>query len=168
MINQSKGSTIGTEEAPYGILEGKANMTTVTNLMGLSRQNEKAEEQIRKGLPYEALERIIQATGFSLKDIATSLGIPQRMLMNHKRKGYLFMTECDKLYRFAFAFVFDQAEKATGSAKEAYDWLMEKAPALGGVAPITLPASDKGAQRVKGLIRRIMCEMKWTYIGSVV
>jgi hypothetical protein len=51
---------------PYGNSEGKAIMTTVTKLMGLSLQSEKAEEQIRKGLPYKAMERTMQATGFSL------------------------------------------------------------------------------------------------------
>jgi uncharacterized protein (DUF2384 family) len=62
--------------------------------------------------------------------------------MNHKREGCLSKTESDKLYRFTC--VFDMAEKATGSAKEAHDWLTEKAPALGGVAPIMLLASDYG------------------------
>jgi uncharacterized protein (DUF2384 family) len=99
---------------PNGISEEKAIMTTVTKLLGLSLQYGKAEEQIRKGIPYKALERTMQATGFSLKDIATSLGIPLRTLMNHKKKGCLSMIESDKLCRFAF--VFDQAEKATGGA----------------------------------------------------
>jgi putative toxin-antitoxin system antitoxin component (TIGR02293 family) len=135
----------------------KAIMTTVTKLLGLSLQSEKAEEQIRKRLPYKAMERTMQATDFTLEDIATSLEIPLKTLMNHKREGCLSKTESDKLYRFTY--VFDLAEKATGSAKEAHDWLTEKAPALGGVTPITLLASDYGTQRVKGLIGRIMWGM---------
>jgi putative toxin-antitoxin system antitoxin component (TIGR02293 family) len=148
---------MATDEMPFDIAEGKEIMTTATQLLGLPLRPEKAEAQMRNGLPYKALERTMRGTGFSLKDIARSLGIPLRTLMNHKGEGCLSANESDKLYRFTR--VFSQAEEMTGSAKEAHDWLTERAPALGGVPPITLLASDYGTQRVEGLIGRIMWGM---------
>lgn len=132
-------------------------MPTTSKILGLSLQPGKAEEQIKNGLPYKALERTMQTTGFTLKDIATSIGTPTRTLMNHKRKGCLSASQSDRLYRVTR--IFTLTEKMTGSTKEAHDWLTEKAPALGGVAPITLLASDYGTQRVEGLIGRIMWGM---------
>jgi putative toxin-antitoxin system antitoxin component (TIGR02293 family) len=145
------------EEVHNSTIQSESAMLNANKLLGLASQPAKVQAQLRNGLPYKALIRVVDTTGINLGQMAEALDIPKRTLMNHRGEGALSAVESDKLYRFTR--IFGLAEEMTGSAEEGREWLMEKAPELGGVAPITLLSTDHGARRVEELIERIMWGM---------
>jgi putative toxin-antitoxin system antitoxin component (TIGR02293 family) len=137
-----------------GISVEDAVMVTATNLMGMTEPAEKVEEQLRRGLPYRTLEKVMENTGMTTNMVAQSLDIPMRTLMNHKKTGALSSTESDKIYRLTR--IFAMAIEMIGDKDEACEWMNELAPELGGVKPISLLDTDYGTERVVALIENIM------------
>lgn len=111
---------------------------------------------VRQGLPVAALDRV-------LRDLAAA-GIPQAVVyavvgsartLQRKRSAHtrLSSDESDRLARLARVMV--RAEEALGTRGKGHRWLGEANRALGGVTPLSLLASDAGAQVVEQLLGRI-------------
>lgn len=140
-----------------GTCQSEAAMLDAAKLLGLGTEPAKVQAQLRHGLPYKTLQKVLYSTGFNTTQLEEALGIPKRTLMNHRREGVLSAAVSDKLYRFTR--IFALAEEMTGSSEEGRGWLSESAPALGGVTPLSLLDTEYGAKQVEDLMERIMWGM---------
>ena len=111
-------------------------------------------EEIGKGLPYSAFERLQKNTGLATDTLLDLLQIPRRTLTRRKTAGRLSAEESDRLVRMARVYgrtlhFFDgDAEAATG-------WLQDAQLSFDGVSPMEMIKTDVGAQEVERLIGQL-------------
>jgi putative toxin-antitoxin system antitoxin component (TIGR02293 family) len=124
-------------------------------LLGLNRFDYPGViEQVEKGLPYSAFERLQKNTGFTAEQLADVLQIPRRTMARRKTAGRFAFDESDRLVRFARVYakalyLFD------GDAHEATRWFLTIRRALGGITPLEMTRTSVGAHEVENLIGRI-------------
>ncbi len=124
-------------------------------LLGLSRFDfHGLIEQIEKGFPYSALERLQKNTGLTTEQILDLLQIPRRTLARRKTAGRLTAEESDRLARLARVYArtlwfFD------GDVEAATSWLNEAQFAFGGTRPLEMTRTDVGALEVERLIGQL-------------
>ena len=111
-------------------------------------------EQIEKGLPFSAFDRLQKNTGFSTDTLLDLLQIPRRTLARRKGSGRLSRDESDRLVRLARVYgrtlhFFD------GDAGAATAWLEDAQRAFGGITPMEMIKTDVGAQEVERLIGQL-------------
>ncbi len=110
--------------------------------------------QLRKGLPYRALERFQRNTRLNTTEIATLIQLPPRTLARRKQTGRLEPEESDRLIRVAR--VFGRALGLfEGDPAAASHWLSSKQPLLGNLVPLALAGTDVGALEVEHLVGRL-------------
>lgn len=111
-------------------------------------------DEIEKGLPYSAFERLQRNTGLSTETLLDLLQIPRRTLTRRKSAGRLSSEESDRMVRLArvygrtLHFFEGDAEVATG-------WLEDAQLAFNGVSPMEMIKTDVGAQEVERLIGQL-------------
>jgi putative toxin-antitoxin system antitoxin component (TIGR02293 family) len=110
-------------------------------------------ELLRAGLPYAALESVMNTLGLTREEVSDLLAIPLRTLARRKLAHRLRAAESDRLYRIATvaADVADLFESKAG----AVNWLRRPNRALGGVAPLTLLDTEAGTREVETIVGRI-------------
>lgn len=111
-------------------------------------------EEIDKGLPFSAFERLQKNTELSTETLLELLQIPRRTLTRRKSAGRLSSDESDRLVRLARVYgrtlhFFD------GNARDATGWLEEAQLAFGGISPMEMIKTDVGAQEVERLIGQL-------------
>ncbi len=109
---------------------------------------------VQRGLPFVRLERFQRNIGLSLDQIAVLLEIPPRTLTRRRQTGRLRSDESDRLFRAARV-VGRILALYDGNLAEACEWLESPQRALGGAVPLTLAATDHGAQAISDIIGRI-------------
>jgi putative toxin-antitoxin system antitoxin component (TIGR02293 family) len=109
-------------------------------------------EAIREGFPHAVLEELMQASGFTLKELADALDLSSRSLQR-RRRGRLARFESDRLYRMARLLAL--ARETLGDGARAGRWLRRSNRALGGVAPIAAIDTELGARQVENILGRI-------------
>lgn len=136
------------------------NLTTLyQNLGGASvlhsRRGRDVEllERVREGLPYKALEEVVDRFGLSRQQVSALLHLPERTLARRKRERRLHPDESDRLVRLAR--VATQAADTLGSTERAAVWLRRSNRALGGDSPLSLLDTDLGARRVEQVLGRL-------------
>ena len=123
-------------------------------VFGRLLKNEKdLREAIRSGFPPATVERVMQNSGMTLKELASSLDLSERSLQRRKREGKLAQTESDRLYRLAR--IVALAKHYMGDEEIATSWLREPNQALGGVVPLDLVDTELGARSVENILGRI-------------
>lgn len=71
-------------------------------MLGRSLANEQDMRQaIRGGFPPAVVEQLMNASGLTLKELASALDLSARSLQRRRRSGKLARYESDRLYRFA-------------------------------------------------------------------
>jgi len=110
-------------------------------------------EAIRKGFPPAAVERLMRASGLTLKEVASALDLSPRSLQRRRRTGRLARFESDRLYRLAR--IVALANDYLGNSERARRWLKRPQRALGGVAPVAAMDTELGAREVENLLGRI-------------
>jgi putative toxin-antitoxin system antitoxin component (TIGR02293 family) len=110
-------------------------------------------EAVRDGLPFAALEALIQRLELSLREAAAVLRIPERTIARRKSEKKLLPEESDRLVRLAR--VFAHAADVFETDADAAGWFKDSNRALGGGRPLDLLDTDAGVQRVDGLLTRI-------------
>src|SRR5947199_2102375 len=85
---------------------------------------------IRSGLPFAALEAIIEKLQLSISEAATVLGIPERTLARRKKEKKLLPNESDRVMRLAR--VYAHAIEAFETEDDATGWFKDRVRALGG------------------------------------
>ena len=108
---------------------------------------------IRQGFPHAVVQALVQASGLTLQEVASSLDLSIRSLQRRKREGRLKRYESDRLYRSARVVVL--AENFIGGRRKAIDWLKRPNLVLGGVPPLRLLDTEIGARQVENVLGRI-------------
>lgn len=134
---------------------GTAGAHVYVALLGLRTYTTRALlEQLRKGLPYSALERFQRNVQLPMNELAALLQIPLRTLNRRKEQGRFHQDESDRLVRASrvFARALDLFEGDLDAAKR---WLTSPQAALSGNAPLGMAQTEVGSREVEQLIGRI-------------
>lgn len=110
-------------------------------------------EALRQGLPYAALERLMETVKLSRSEIASALLIPGRTLVRRKQEKRLAVDESDRLYRLAR--IVAHALAIFGDQDKVAAWLHRPNRALSGAIPLDLLDTDIGATRVDDVLGRL-------------
>jgi len=110
-------------------------------------------EAIREGFPPAVVERLMQASGLTLKELAGALDLSPRSLQRRRRSGKLARYESDRLYRLARLVAI--ANEYLGDAERARRWLKHPNRALGGLSPVAALDTEVGARQVENILGRI-------------
>ena len=110
-------------------------------------------EAIRKGFPPAVVERLMQASGLTLKELASSLDLSPRSLQRRRNSGRLAPFESDRLYRLAR--IVALAQEYLGGHERAVRWLKQPNRALGSLAPVAALDTELGARQVENVLGRI-------------
>lgn len=109
---------------------------------------------VRRGLRYDAVERLRDNVSISQEALLGWLQIAPRTLTRRKQQGRFAPDESDRLLRAAR--VFGRAlELFDGDRDAAVDWLFKRQPALGGGLPAEIARTELGAREVENLIGRL-------------
>ena len=110
-------------------------------------------EAIREGFPPSVVEKLMRASGLTLKELADALDLSPRSLQRRRRTGRLARYESDRLYRLAR--IVALANEYLGGHERALSWLKRPNRALGGVAPVAAIDTEPGARQVENILGRI-------------
>ena len=110
-------------------------------------------EAIRQGFPPAAVQELMQASGLTLKELASALDLSPRSLQRRRRSGRLARYESDRLYRLARIVAI--ANECLGDHQRAMRWLKRPNRALGGLVPVTAIDTELGARQVENILGRI-------------
>jgi putative toxin-antitoxin system antitoxin component (TIGR02293 family) len=110
-------------------------------------------EAIREGFPPAVVQELMQASGLTLKELASALDLSPRSLQRRRRSGRLARFESDRLYRLARIVAI--ANECLGDHDRAMRWLKRANRALGGVAPIDAIDTELGARQVENILGRV-------------
>ena len=110
-------------------------------------------EAIRAGFPPAVVERLIQASGLTLRELASALDLSPRSLQRRRTAGRLARHESDRLYRLAR--IVALADEFLGNHERAIRWLKRPNRALGGIAPVAAIDTELGARQVESVLGRI-------------
>lgn len=109
--------------------------------------------RIRSGLPYGALESIVERFQLPKGVLSLVLALPPSTEMRRKRDKRLSGGESDRLYRLAR--ILAHARRTFGSDDAASAWLREANRALGGSTPLALLETELGADEVEAVLGRL-------------
>jgi putative toxin-antitoxin system antitoxin component (TIGR02293 family) len=122
--------------------------------LGRSLSNDRdMREAIRDGFPPAVVERVMRASGLTLKELADALDLSARSLQRRRRSGKLARYESDRLYRLARLVAL--ASDYLGNQERARHWLKRPNRALGGLAPVATIDTEAGARQVENILGRI-------------
>lgn len=108
---------------------------------------------IREGFPKAVVQALVEASGLTLEEVASSLDLSVRNLRRPKHEGRLAKYESDRLYRLAR--ILALAEHFIGSHKNAIDWLKRPNLVLGSIPPLRLLDTELGVLQVENVLGRI-------------
>lgn len=108
---------------------------------------------LRRGLPFAALERTMEAFSLSREEVGAALSLPARTLVRRKQTQQLAAAESDRLYRLSR--ILAHAENVLGGKKQAAQWLHRANRALNGAIPMTLLDTEIGATQVDDVLGRL-------------
>ena len=111
-------------------------------------------QQVRRGLPFKALESLSSESGISIPEIAAVLEIPDRTLARRKAAGKYAPDESERLLRLSTVFE-KTVELFEGDVRAAVAWLKSPKKALGQQTPLEYSRSELGAREVEDLIGRL-------------
>ena len=130
-----------------------ANLLGGERVVGRLRDAGALEERVRKGLPFRALERLMDAAHLGRDQAIKLFALPARTFVRRKHGGTLTFEETDRVVQFAELFAF--ATQVLGKSENAARWLQTSNPYLGGVAPIERLDNALGRRAVGELLNRI-------------
>lgn len=135
-------------------------ISNVATLLGGKRVLKRAltapldiQAMVREGLPFGALDAVIQTLGIPVAEVTKVLGLATRTMARRRDQQILTPVESDRLYRFAR--VACLAIEVLGSAEKARQWLERPNRALGGETPLGFLDTDIGARQVEAVLGRI-------------
>ena len=110
-------------------------------------------DAIREGFPPKVVEQLMRASGLTLQELASAVGLSLRSLQRRRRSGRLARYESDRLYRLARIVAI--ANEYLGDHERATRWLKRPNRVLGGLAPIAAIDTELGARQVENVLGRI-------------
>jgi putative toxin-antitoxin system antitoxin component (TIGR02293 family) len=122
--------------------------------IGLAADSYAIHEQVLHGLPYHALTKFVEVSGFSQQEVTASVDLPTTTLARRKKIGRFSPEESERLARLAL--LFEQAtELFEGNAEAAQAWMRSPHKVLGGKTPTELARTEFGARLVEDVIGRL-------------
>ncbi len=110
--------------------------------------------ELRRGLPFRALEFLSSQSGIPISEIAPLVGIPPRTLARRKVSGRLAPAESERLLRISR--IFELAVGLfNGRVADAIGWLRTPRRVLAGSTPLAYSATELGAREVETLIGQL-------------
>ena len=110
-------------------------------------------DMVRSGLPYSALESLMELVGLSTDAVSDSLAIPRRTLARRKEQARLSAVESDRLVRLARVVTF--ANEVLGDIRTVSAWMRKPNRALGDATPLSRMDTDVGVRQVESVLGRI-------------
>lgn len=108
-------------------------------------------DTVRRGLSYEAFERLMSFLGISARELGEHLSISRRTLARRCKSGKLTPEESDRLLRLArlgeMALVVFEGQQAS-----ARRWLTEPKSLLSGESPLERADTEAGAREVENML----------------
>lgn len=106
-------------------------------LLGIPNQGAELLEQVRNGFAFDALGRLAELSGFSVRELADMAGMSRYALSNSRKAGRLSKQKSDRLFQIAS--VIDAAgDLFSGDMVLAKQWLTTPQRGLGGYQPIEM------------------------------
>lgn len=133
-------------------LKDQRGAADLAGLLGLDEQD--LIEAVRKGLPYDAYERLLDVLGIPSRELAEVLMISERTLRRRRAEGQLAAEESDRLVRVArlvelTLLVFE------GDAERAMQWFTRSKSRLNGESPLVRSNTELGAHEVEDMLYAI-------------
>jgi putative toxin-antitoxin system antitoxin component (TIGR02293 family) len=110
--------------------------------------------ELRRGLPFRALEFLSTESGIPAREIAALVGIPLRTFARRKASGRLAPGESERLLRISRIFEYAVALFG-GNVPQAVSWLRSANRGLGGQTPLSYSTVEIGAREVENLIGQL-------------
>lgn len=124
---------------------------------GVLRQRVKTisdlDSLVQRGLPYRALERVMETFRLGVVEVQKVLLVPPRTLARRKESARMRAVESDRVIRLAR--VGARAVQVLGTEEKAATWLHRSNKALGDQPPLDLLRTDLGAKQVEDVLGRI-------------
>ncbi len=138
-------------------MEATANIVDLLGGPGIlddsTSSPESLRQRIRDGLPYTALETLMQKLGLRREEISVTLALPLRTFSRRRQERRLRPDESDRLFRLAR--IAARAVEIIGSEEKVSLWLHRSNRALGSQTPLSLLDTDLGACQVEQVLGRI-------------
>ena len=109
--------------------------------------------QLRKGIPFAAVNDTCKLLHISQADLSRYLAINPRTLGRRRQAKKLHSDESNKLYRLIKIYIL--AIAVIENKQHAIRWLQSPKVALGGEIPLELLDTDAGSREVELLLQRI-------------
>lgn len=110
-------------------------------------------DQIREGIPKQAIDNVLEKTGVSKTQLSNILHISTRQLNRYEKDDRLSPEQSNFLYEFTRIYV--RALDILGDGETADKWLMRPNMALGDKQPIELLDTGEGLRMVDDLLAQI-------------
>ncbi len=125
-------------------------------LIGLNLvRTEKNEliQNIKKGLPISAFEKIQKELDVSTGTLASTVNIAARTLARRKKEGRFHSDESERVLRIAS--LFDRALQVLHNKNRVQLWFKSPQKGLGGKTPLEYADTEPGAREVEDLLGRL-------------
>ena len=125
-------------------------------LIGLNLiRTEKNEliQNIKKGLPISAFEKIQKELDVSTDTLASTVNIASRTLARRKKEGRFQPDESERVLRIAS--LFDRALQVLHNQNRVQLWFKSPQKGLGGKTPLEYADTEPGAREVEDLLGRL-------------
>lgn len=110
-------------------------------------------EQIRQGLPPQAMDALMDTYSLTAEDLAKPLGVSLSTLKRRHRSQHLNPSVSDRLYRIAN--ILTLATETLGNQDKAVRWLHKPNRALSGDTPLSRLDTQIGYEQVEDILFRI-------------
>lgn len=110
---------------------------------------------IQKGFSVDSINRLNAELGWSKMALLEIMGINERSFARRKAENGLLKTDESERVARLIRIVDAATDLFEGDRSAALDWIRRPAPALGGVPPVEMLASEAGALEVNRLIGRL-------------
>jgi putative toxin-antitoxin system antitoxin component (TIGR02293 family) len=125
-------------------------------LIGLNlirTEKNKLIQNIKKGLPISAFEKIRKELDVSTDTLASTVNIASRTLARRKKEGRFHSDESERVLRIAS--LFDRALQVFHSQDRVQLWFKSPQKSLGGKTPLGYADTEPGAREVEDLLGRL-------------
>jgi len=110
---------------------------------------------IQKGFSVDSINRLNAELGWSKMALLEIMGINERSFARRKAENGLLKTDESERVARLIRIVDAATDLFEGDRSAALDWIRRPAPALGGLPPVDMLASEAGALEVNRLIGRL-------------
>ena len=126
---------------------------TLIGLNLISTEKNKLIQNIKKGLPISAFEKIQRELEISADTLASTVNIASRTLARRKKEGRFHPDESERVLRIAS--LFDRALQVLHNQNRVKLWFKSPQKGLGGKTPLEYADTEPGAREVEDLLGRI-------------